>query len=1068
MISAMTGQRVTGPQLTATYWYESLRAPVEFSRAVQALAGDHGVFIEVSPHPVLTGALTETLDDTGHSPAVTGTLRRDDGGPARLMTSLAAAYVAGVPVDWAVVLGGGRRVELPTYAFQRQRYWPAAGVTAEDVRSAGLGTVGHPFLGAVTELPAGRGLLFTGLLSARTQPWLADHAVAGTVLLPGTAFVELAFRAGQAAGCTRVEELTLESPLALPADRAVQIQVLVGEAEQDGQRSVEIYARQEGESWTRHASGQLAAAAGLDMPGELTIWPPEGAVPVPVDGLYDGAAADVYGPSFRGLRAAWRRGQDIFASIRLPERGDLSTRSFGIHPALLDAATHAAWLSDAHDPGVLFMPFAWTGVSLHEAGAAELRVRVRRDAVDRLSLTAADAAGVPVVSVGSLVLRPVKVGQVAAADAAALRDTLFTVEWEAIPVSSAAPTGTWAVVGDDPLNLASEIADLRSYPDLTALEAAIGAGDQAPEVVLAYAGSSAVPDSTVPDSTVPDSTVADTARAAAGHALTLMQRWLRADALAAARLVLVTAGAVAANPAEGLADLAGAAVWGLVRSAQTENPGCLTLADLPGRDRAGTGALLVQAIGSAEPEVVVRDGRVFGRRLARPAAVADPEGTRRAGTVLITGGTGTLGGVVAGHLAATGRADQVLLASRSGPAAPGTARLTASVAAQGAQVRVVACDVGNRSALAGLIASVPVSMPLTMVVHAAGILDDGVIESLTPDRVGAVMRPKADAAWHLHELTRNADLDAFIVFSSMAVTFGGPGQGSYNAANGFLDGLAGHRRAMGLPGTSLAWGPWLHRTGIGRNLDEDMLGRISRGGVAELSAQEGLDLFDLAIRAPEALLIPARLDVAGLRAEIAAGAETPVLWRRLIPRVPGPAATPAAGETLRKRLAGLPAAERGKALLNLVRAHVAAVLRHASGELVAPEQAFTDLGFDSLTAVDLRNQLHTATGMRLPATLVFDYPNPAALAGYLLAKSVEQDTDYLPVLEQLDRLESILSPAVRSGVGKPKIKARLEALLRELHADPPDSAESDRELAAATDAEMFELIEGELRAFDDE
>jgi acyl carrier protein/NADP-dependent 3-hydroxy acid dehydrogenase YdfG len=963
------------------------------------------------------------------------------------------------------VLGGGRRIELPTYAFQHQRYWPAAGVTADDVRSAGLGAVGHPLLGAVAELPGGQGLLFTGLLSARTQPWLADHAVAGTVLLPGTAFIELALRAGEAVGCARVEELTLEAPLALPADRAVQVQILVGEAEQDGQRAVEVYGRPEGEAWTRHASGQLSTSAGQNLGGELAIWPPEGAVPVPVEGLYDGAAADVYGPSFRGLRAAWRRGQDIFASIRLPERGDVNTRSFGIHPALLDAATHAAWLADAHDPEVLFMPFAWTGVSLHAGGAAELRVRVRRDAADRMSLAAADAVGTPVLSVDSLVLRPMKAGQ-APASTTALRDALFTVEWKPVPVSPAEPAGPWALVGADSLNLAAEIPGLRSYPDLVALETAIAAGDPVPEIVLACAG--ARPDAGPPDDGLPDAGVPDSARAAAGHALTLVQRWLKAESLAAARLVLVTAGAVAANPAEGVADLAGAAVWGLVRSAQTENADCLILADLPAGDRAGIGLLVAPAVATGEPEIAVRDGGVFGRRLVRPAAAARQDVTGRAGTVLITGGTGTLGGVVAGHLAATGRASQVLLASRSGPAASGTAGLAASVAARGAQVRVVACDAGDRSALAGLLASIPASAPLTMVVHAAGILDDGVIESLTPRRVAAVMRPKADAAWHLHELTKDAELDAFIVFSSMAVTFGGPGQGSYNAANGFLDGLAAHRRARGLPGTSLAWGPWLHRTGIGRNLDEEMLGRISRSGVAELSAQDGLDLFDVAMHAAEAMLVPARLDVAGLRAEVAAGADTPALWRALIPKASGPAATPAAGESLRKQLAGLPVAEREKALLNLVRAHIAAVLGHASGELVEPEQAFTDLGFDSLTAIDLRNQLHAATGMRLPATLIFDYPSPVALAGYLLAKSVEQDTDYRPVLEQLDRLGSILSPAIRNGAGKSKIKARLESLLRELYADSPEDAESDRELAAATDAEMYELIDGELRAFDDE
>jgi acyl carrier protein len=382
----------------------------------------------------------------------------------------------------------------------------------------------------------------------------------------------------------------------------------------------------------------------------------------------------------------------------------------------------------------------------------------------------------------------------------------------------------------------------------------------------------------------------------------------------------------------------------------------------------------------------------------------DPAAPREPGTVLVTGGTGTLGALVAGHLAGTGRARGLVLASRSGPAAPGVAAVAAGLAAGGAAVQVTACDAADRAALAGLLARIPADRPLTAVIHAAGVVDDGVIGSLTPARVDAVMRPKADAAWHLHELTAGLDLDAFVLFSSLAAIFGGAGQGSYVAANSFLDALASYRQGAGLPATSLAWGTWAHRAGIGRHLGDGQLARISRG-VTELPSADGLALLDAAVGRDEALLIPARLDVAGLRAHAARGAAPPALLRGLIPPS-GPsgrrlAAVPGDGagaDALRDKLAKLSAADQDRILLDLVCAHVAAVLGHASPAAIEPGLAFSEIGFDSLTAVELRNRLHTATGLRLPATLVFDYPTPAALTEYLSEQVVpgatgETDSD---------------------------------------------------------------------------
>ena len=447
MISAMTGEPLDASRAGTAYWYDSLRAPVDFERAIRTLAGSgHRVFIEVSPHPVLAASITETLEDADvATPVVATTLRRTDGGARRFLASLAEAHVRGIGVDWTAVLAGGQRVDLPTYEFQRERYWPrSAAPAAAGVAAAGLDAVGHPLLGAAVTLAAGDGYLFTGRLSVHTQPWLADHAVNGTVLLPGTAFVELAVRAGDQAGCGHLDELTLEAPLLLPPAGAVQIQVTVGGKDQAGRRPIDRHGRaaaeqpEAGQPWVRHASGQLSPsrddAAGS---GEFTAWPPADAVPVDVTELYAGLAAAGYGygPAFRGLRAAWRRGDDVFADVTLD--GEEQASSFCIHPALLDAALHAtALLASGGQPDQVRLPFAWTGVSVHAAGASQLRVRLSRAADGALSLVAPDVAGAPVVSVDALVFRPVGTGQLRPA---APRGDLFAEQW--VPVAATGDPG---------------------------------------------------------------------------------------------------------------------------------------------------------------------------------------------------------------------------------------------------------------------------------------------------------------------------------------------------------------------------------------------------------------------------------------------------------------------------------------------------------------------------------------------------------------------------------------------------------------------------------------------------
>jgi len=382
-------------------------------------------------------------------------------------------------------------------------------------------------------------------------------------------------------------------------------------------------------------------------------------------------------------------------------------------------------------------------------------------------------------------------------------------------------------------------------------------------------------------------------------------------------------------------------------------------------------------------------------------------------------------------------------------------------------VSVVACDVADREGLAAVLAGIPADRPLTGVVHTAGVLDDGVIETLTPERVDAVLRPKVDAAWNLHELTRDLDLSAFVMFSSAAGVFGDAGQGNYAAANVFLDALAAHRRAQGLTGLSLAWGFWNQRSGMTGHLADADVERMARSGLVALSSEEGMALFDAARAFDEALLVPIHLDLAALRGEN--GLRSALLRglvrapARRVVRAVGGVTSSASG--LEQRLAGLSEDEQLAALVKLVCAEAAGVLGHTSVDSVEPERAFKELGFDSLTAVELRNRLGAATGLRLPTTLVFDYPNPSVLAEHIRDEIAPPAADpAASVLAEVDRLETLLY--ARNGGDTDKITARLRALLRkwdDTHGDPVE-AEPRQDFDSVTDDELFAVLDGELGA----
>jgi pimaricinolide synthase PimS1 len=413
--------------------------------------------------------------------------------------------------------------------------------------------------------------------------------------------------------------------------------------------------------------------------------------------------------------------------------------------------------------------------------------------------------------------------------------------------------------------------------------------------------------------------------------------------------------------------LSGSAVTGLVRSAWSENPGRVILVDLePGAPLDK----LAEIIGSGEPQVRVRGGEIQAARIAR-VALPEPRNPFT-GKVLLTGGTGGLGAKLARHLVANHGVTDLVLTSRRGAKAPGAKDLQKELEELGAKVTIAAADASDKKSLKKVI-----SKDLKAVIHAAGVLDDGVISALTPERLDKVFRPKVDAAWNLHELTRDLDLDAFVLFSSAAGTLGTPGQGNYAAANAYLDALAELRHGEGLPAVSLAWGLW--DDGMGG--DHADTARMQKSGVLGLTTEEGLALFDAVAGSEIPNLMPIRIDVRALNA--AGPDRLPPVFHGLI-RPTRRAAGGAAAGSLRDKLIGLPIEDRASTVLDMVRREAAAVLGHAGPEAIEPDRAFSELGFDSLSAVEFRNQVNTVTGLKLPATLIFDYPNSRALAEHLL------------------------------------------------------------------------------------
>ncbi len=1084
--SAVTGGVLDTAGLGGEYWYRNLREVVQFDRAVSAVLGDGGVgaFVEVSPHPVLAVGVHETIEEARGGEdrtIVVGSLRRGEDGVRSLLASLAELWVVGFPVEWGAALGGrdDPTVRLPTYAFQRERYWLGdLGPVDGALGAVGGHPTGHPLVASIVTLAESDGLILTGHVSRRTQAWLATRALLGVRTLSAAGLLELALHAGLQVGCPIVEELSLEEPLVVPEQGSVQVQVSVGAPSADGRRALGVYTCADGEelatrTWTCNARGALAPADARSVAGQGGApstdgpWPPSGAEPLDIEELHDRLAGIgvEYSSAFADL-LVWRCGDELYAEVRLPEEHVADDR-FGLHPTLLEPILDAVALLRPGPDGDLppshppRMPYAWRNASLHAAGALSLRVRVSPADADSVSLVASDERGLPVFD-ATLELRDVPVERLAGGGGGAVHRSLFSLAWRAIERPAPVRLPILNILGADDGHLVGALSeagveaefivhrDLHSLAEARALAAgvngngAVGADDG---VVLVDVGA---------EGRLTD--VAADAHAVAGRVLELAQSWLADERFAGDRLVVVTHRAIAARGEDPVEDVAGAVAWGLIRSAQLESLERLTLVDLD--DHRASWRILLAAVAGDELQMALREGEILVPRIrpAKPSVEPSAPAFDPSHTTLVTGG-GDLGALLVRHLVAVHGVRSVVVASRRGADAEGAAELRAELEGQGARVEIVACDVADRAGARAALAAVPREFPLGAVIHTAGATDDGMIGSLTTASLDSVLRPKVDGAWHLHELTENVELSAFVLYSSVAGVTGTPGAANYGAANAFLDALAAHRRARGLKGTSIAWGLWEQPTRLTSKVSTAHLDRLSLGGVLALSSEEGLNLLDLATRSSDPFKIALRLDFAALRTQAREGVLVPLLQDLV--RIPLRRVSEGSGG-LAARLASASESEHEEIVLAFLREQVAVVLGHDSPEGVDVDLTFKELGLDSLGVVQLRNRLNSATGLALPATLVFNYPTPAALAAHLRDR-VMVTGSHRSLDAGVGELRQALLARKLGTEERARIVSGLRAMAAELDGEDRVAPASDavERIESATATELFELCESE-------
>ncbi|WPB81675.1 type I polyketide synthase [Archangium violaceum] len=1056
LISNLSGQEAGAEIVNPRYWVEHLRKHVSFARGMETLnqAGVR-VFLEVGPKP--------TLVTMGQSCITEGdklwlaSLRPERSDWQQMLESLGALYVAGAPVKWQGLEAGRdrRKVALPSYPFQRREHWMELTGTAWDrqgVRTQGStgGERVHPLLGRRQESPS-RVRQFESSLGPSRQAFLRDHGVYGQVVMPGAAYVEMGLAAGAAlfgsAGGT-VDELAFSQALFLPDEGERRVHLLYT-PEGDRAGRFEIFSQEEahgGESepsWTLHAHGKLSAAA-VSAPGErvdLRRLRTELTREVPVDGYYEklGRAGLAYGPSFRAIQGLWRGESEVLGQLGLSGAAVLDAERYVLQPALLDACFQMVGAVLEGEGDAAYLPVGVGNVRVHVTGTREVwaHARITRSEDPKgpgytCDITLMTPEGELVATVDRLLLRRVTREGLFGARSKRLQNWLYELEWQARPLGArsgtpsedASGTATGAVpqclILADELGVGSRLAErlqARGWHVVTARAGERGQGvdRERAEALLAMRADLAqgpvhVVDLWSLDGAGTGPGVPEESFLHSTRVLELAQALVRAPKGAATSLWLVTRGAQATVEGERLSSLGGVALWGLGKAIMREHPElhCRRV-DLDAGSSAQELEQLVEQLrdellgGSGEDEVALRGKTrlvprlVRGRKLQLSSGDAGPS-LRPDASYLVTGGLSGLGLAAAERLVERGARHLVLLGRRE-PGAEVRARL-AVLAGRGVNVQSLSCDVSVaselESALAGISGRLP---PIRGVVHSAGVIDDGLLMQLTPERFARVFASKVFGGWNLHRALQGVELDFFVLFSSAASLIGSAGQASYVAANAFLDGLAHHRRAAGLPGLSLNWGAWAE---VGAAADEQIQRRMEQLGFGVIPVGDGLQVFEQALGLGGQLgILPVDWAVIGRRG-------SSPLYEGFIQK-----ASPAVSEGIRQKLEPLSARERRAALRAHVGELVNGVLGRPSSEALDPGQGFFDLGMDSLMSVELRNLLQRSLGASLPATVAFDNPTVNGLVDYLMAEVLGmKDEKAAPVRETVAEesdLDSLLA-----------------------------------------------------------
>lgn len=1015
IVSSTSGTLITDHEIAQpAYWVKQARVCVQFQRGLHTLREARvQSYLELGPKAVLCAMAAECFADAAAQASdLVPTLCDDGQEPSSFLQALGRLHVGGTSVDFSALLRSlqPQLADLPRYPFQRIRCWIDAPPRSHASGASGLTSLPHPLLSTAISLSDQDAYLFSGQLAASSSPWLLDHAIYSVPIFPGTGFLDAALSAARALDLSAVAELTLSAPLSPSESSPVQLQVLVHPPDAQGVRSFAISSRAVAaplkSPWTQHGTGFLSSAAASPPPAAPPTWPPAGAAAVDISGLYDAFSRRGlgYGPAYQGLRAVYQVADAVYVEAKLPEpqRGD-GVR-YAVHPALLDTTLHglAAVLSDeAEEHAVMLV--AWQGVRVFSLGALTLRARLDRPLPQQselfsTSLVAWDDRGQLVLVVEQVMLKRVRVSQLSAAR---WRQSLYGVQWAQVAATPMlpAPNGTWVLGCSSQHMRALAAVDL---DDVGALDQHLRAGPAPARLIV--------------DATEPAMPSAPAAAHARIHRLLpLLQSLLRDDRLTSVVLLVVTRNGMSVGPQDAAPALDQAPLWGLLRCARHEHiDRRLRILDI---DAASSTEQIAAALREdTQPELALRAGVLYAPRLAPLAAElsAQPAASSLSrlaqGTVLITGGTGELATILCRHLVIARGARHVVLASRRGMQADGAADLVRELSAHGASVRVVACDVADARELSALLSTIPATTPLRAVFHCAAVLDDAPLSALSVERFLRVLAPKLDAAWHLHELCRSLDLDAFVLFSSAASILGPPGQANYAAANAALDALAIARRQQGLPAQSLAWGPWQSQgQGLTAKLATAQIERQRSHGIDLLSPDEGLALLDAALARSEALVVPIRLLGERIFERLRDHSDlVPAILRGL-----AGSARALKQETgvkdavaLQKRLRALSTAEQTAEVFQLVRHEVAVVLGLPSESALLPEQALRDLGLDSLMAVELRNRLQVFLAVRFDLSAIWRITTLQEFAAELVRLLSQERAETEPPSPAAEQAES--------------------------------------------------------------